>query len=157
MPAPGNARPPADRYLDVTGTGSLPAAGAILVSLEQWRGQLDRLIARSDPLGIRLRGDEHPEAVADDLDHFALIAIELRDCAHDRACGYARLLRECWGFRGELRAVGEVKPEQWPFLKRAGFDAFESSRPDLLRDRQPAPDAPSPRHPASTDRFRPVA
>lgn len=115
----------ADRFLDVTGATAIPARGAIVVSLEQWLANLDVLVARTDPLGIRLKRDQHPEVVADDLDHFALIALEVPVFKDGRAFGYARLLREHWGFRGELRAVGDVLPEQVPFMQRIGFDTFE--------------------------------
>lgn len=115
----------ADRFLDVTGATAIPARGAIVVSLEQWLANLDVLVVRTDPLGIRLKRDQHPEVVADDLDHFALIALEVPVFKDGRAFGYARLLRERWGFRGELRAVGDVLPEQVPFMQRIGFDAFE--------------------------------
>ena len=35
------------------------------------------------------------------------------------------MLRERYGFRGELRATGDVLRDQFLFLARAGFDAFE--------------------------------
>jgi uncharacterized protein (DUF934 family) len=34
-------------------------------------------------------------------------------------------LRETYGFRGELRATGDVLRDQFMFLARSGFDAFE--------------------------------
>jgi len=42
-----------------------------------------------------------------------------------RAYSQARLLRERYQFRGELRATGQVLRDQLLFLQRAGFDAFE--------------------------------
>ena len=42
-----------------------------------------------------------------------------------RAYSQARVLREQYGFRGELRATGNVLRDQFLFLLRAGFDAFE--------------------------------
>ena len=42
-----------------------------------------------------------------------------------RAYSQARQLREQYGFRGELRATGDVLRDQFLFLLRAGFDAFE--------------------------------
>jgi uncharacterized protein (DUF934 family) len=46
-----------------------------------------------------------------------------------RAYSQARLLRERHGFRGELRATGDVLRDQFQFLLRAGFDAFEVKKP----------------------------
>src|SRR5258708_12534363 len=42
-----------------------------------------------------------------------------------RAYSQARLLRERHGFKGELRATGQVLRDQFVFMLRAGFDAFE--------------------------------
>src|SRR5919106_1099823 len=42
-----------------------------------------------------------------------------------RAYSQARLLRERHGYDGELRATGQVLRDQFVFMSRAGFDAFE--------------------------------
>jgi uncharacterized protein (DUF934 family) len=64
----------------------------------------------------------------------ALVFPKFRD---GRAFSSAMLLRERLGYRGELRAVGEVLREQANFMVRCGFDAFEpsdgSSPEDLAR------------------------
>src|SRR3546814_9440487 len=44
----------------------------------------------------------------------------------------ARLLRERYGFKGELRAVGNVLRDQLFFMLRCGFDAFEIDNPDAV-------------------------
>jgi uncharacterized protein (DUF934 family) len=123
-----------DPYVTAVGETMIPESGPVIVSLEQWLADLDALIARTDPLGIRLRSDQNPELIADDLDHFALIALEFPVFKDGRAYSYARLLRERWGFRGELRAVGDVLLEQLHFMQRAGFDAFELNSDQPLKD-----------------------
>jgi len=115
----------ADPFIDATGLAAVPAAGPVIVGLEQWRAGQDGLIARRDPVGIRLRSDQHPAAIADDLAHLAVVALEFPVFRDGRAYSYARLLRERWGYRGELRAVGDVLPDQLHFTQRVGFDAFE--------------------------------
>lgn len=127
-----------DPFVNAVGLAEIPAAGPVIVSLPQWLANLDALIVRRDPLGIRLRSDQHPEVIADDLDHFALIALEFPVFKDGRAYSYARLLRERWGFKGELRAVGDVLLEQLHFMQRVGFDAFELNSDDPLRDWQTA-------------------
>jgi uncharacterized protein (DUF934 family) len=72
-----------------------------------------------------LRSDESPVLVADDLERFAVIALEFPAFRDGRAYSYARILRERYGFAGELRAVGDVLMEQLHFMLRVGFDAFE--------------------------------
>ena len=89
---------------------------------------------RGTPLGIRLHSDQPPELIAADLPHFAVVALEFPKFRDGRAYSYARLLRERYGFKGELRAVGEVLLEQLFFMLRTGFDAFEIESADPLKD-----------------------
>lgn len=121
-----------DPYRDVSADDALPAAGALLVSLEQWRTHRDRLARHPDPLGLRLRSDQHPDEIADDLDRFAVIALEFPTFRDGRAYSVARLLRQRHGFTGELRAVGDVLLDQLHFMQRVGFDAFEINGEDPL-------------------------
>ena len=55
-------------------------------------------------------------------EHLALVFPAYKD---GRAYSQARLLRERYRFRGELRATGQVLRDQFLFLVRAGFDSFE--------------------------------
>lgn len=95
------------------------------VSLEEWQAQREALRAADMPLGLRLASHESPAAVADDLDCFAAIALEFPKFTDGRAYTSARLLRERYGYQGEIRAVGEVLRDQIWFMRRCGFDAFE--------------------------------
>jgi len=121
-------------FVDVSGASEIPAAGSVIVSLEQWQAQRAALLARGTPLGIRLHSDQSPELVAADLEHFALVALEFPKFRDGRAYSYARLVRERYGFKGELRAVGDVLLEQLFFMLRTGFDAFELTSADPLHD-----------------------
>jgi uncharacterized protein (DUF934 family) len=121
-------------FVDVSGATEIPAAGSVIVGFEQWQAQRTALLARGAPLGIRLHSDQSPELVAADLEHFALVALEFPKFRDGRAYSYARLLRERYGFKGELRAVGDVLLEQLFFMLRTGFDAFELTSADPLRD-----------------------
>ena len=121
-------------FVDASGADAIPAAGAVIVSLDQWKAQREQLLQRGTPLGIRLRSDQPPELIAADLQHFAVVALEFPKFRDGRAYSYARLLRERYGFEGELRAVGEVLLEQLFFMLRTGFDAFEIESADPLKD-----------------------
>jgi uncharacterized protein (DUF934 family) len=121
-----------DPYFDATAAEIIPPAGAVLVSVEQWQAQRDALAARTAPLGVRMRSDQSPELIVPDLERFALVALEFPKFRDGRAYSYARLLRERHGFKGELRAVGEVLLEQLFFMLRTGFDAFDVQGDDPL-------------------------
>ncbi len=111
--------------------GDLDAyGGPVFVSLELWQSVRPILSSRNAPLGLRLKSDESPELVADDLHHFTAIALEFPKFTDGRAYSHARILRERLGFTGELRAVGHVLRDQLLFMHRCGFDAFEITDPD---------------------------
>jgi uncharacterized protein (DUF934 family) len=119
----------ADTFVDASAAESIPPSGAVIVSLDQWRAQRDALLARGTALGLRLHSDQSPELLGDDVVNevrrFTLIALEFPKFRDGRAYSYARLLRERYGFKGELRAVGDVLMEQLFFMLRTGFDTFD--------------------------------
>lgn len=121
-----------DRFVDVSEADELPRSGPIIVGLEQWQANRGALLARRTPLGIKLRSDQMPEAIAADVSHFDVIVLEFPKFRDGRAYSYARLLRERYGYAKELRAVGEVLLEQLHFMMRCGFDAFEIRDPHPL-------------------------
>ncbi len=110
----------------------LPDA-AVILSKAQWLAQREGLTHRTALLGLRLEPGEAIEDIAADLERFALIALSFPKFSDGRAFSTARLLREKHGFRGELRAVGEVLADQIPFMRRVGFDSYEvANRPTRL-------------------------
>ncbi len=116
----------ADAWVRVPDDAPIPGHGAIVVTLSRWREEGASLRARRhQPLGIRLASDEPPALVADDLDRFALVALEFPVFSDGRAFSHARALRERYGFTGEVRAVGDIHRDQLAFMSRCGFDAFE--------------------------------
>ena len=120
-----------DHWQPVADDAGLPA-GAVLVSLARWRRDRAVLLARGEPVGVRLPNTADVAELAEDLPKLAVVALEFPKFADGRAYSQARLLRERFGYRGELRAVGDVLRDQLFFMARSGFDAFE-----LREDRSP--------------------
>ncbi|MFW2405916.1 MAG: DUF934 domain-containing protein [Gammaproteobacteria bacterium] len=114
-----------DPYQRIAATDAIPEHGAILLSLEAWQANAANLRGRADPVGVLLRSEEHPEAIAENVSELQLVALDFPTFRDGRAYSYARLLRERFGFTGELRAVGDVALEQLHYMERVGFDAFE--------------------------------
>jgi len=125
-----------DPFTNLAGREDIPSSGAIIVDLEQWRANRDALAGRADPVGIRLRSDQPPELIAAELGFLDMVALEFPAFKDGRAYSYARLLRDQYGYTGEIRAVGDVLLEQLHFMERTGFDAFELDSDDPLRDLQ---------------------
>jgi len=99
--------------------------GPVLVSLARFQKERDTLLARNTALGIRLQSHENPEALGEDVHHFALIALEFPKFRDGRAFSWARILRTRLGFKGEIRAVGDFLYDQMNYQHRVGFDAWE--------------------------------
>jgi uncharacterized protein (DUF934 family) len=121
-----------DSYTDCSAADDLNDAGNIIVSLEQWREHRAALLARTDDFGIKLTSAEKPEEITADLEHFSVIALEFPAFVDGRAYSYARLLRDRYGYTGELRAVGDVLLEQLHYMHRVGFDAFTVDNDDAV-------------------------
>lgn len=102
----------------------VPPAGDVIVPLATWLAQRDALLSRAGQLGIWLDSHEDPALVAGDLQHFTLIAVNFPKMGDGRGHSIGRLLRERYGWQGELRAIGYVLRDLLFDLSRCGFDAF---------------------------------
>ena len=100
---------------------------SIIVSLKRWQSEKAKFAGRNGALGIFLESNQKPEEIGEDIERFDLIALDFPALPDGRAYSYARLLRERYDFKGELRAVGKVIQDQLFFMGRCGFDAFELS------------------------------
>lgn len=123
------AREIEDRFVRLTDEDPLPSEGGVIVSLGRFEAERDVLLARAGELGVWLSSDQSPRALAEVLDRLAVVACDFPAFSDGRAFSYARLLRERYGFKGEVRAIGEVLLEQIPFMVRSGFNTFEVASP----------------------------
>lgn len=115
-----------DAFVEIAGEDEpIPEGADVIVPWARWRREREALVARgSGKIGVRVPSDARAEEIAEDAARFAVIAIELPKFTDGRAYTIARLLRERHGYRGELRAVGNVLRDQLQYLARCGFDAF---------------------------------
>ena len=112
------------QLLEQGSIGALPFSGDVIVPLGLWASERDTLSFRLGRIGVWLEADADPASLAPDLARFEVIAIRFASFADGRGYSLARLLRERHGYRGELRAIGEVLRDQLYYLSRCGFDAF---------------------------------
>ena len=82
---------------------------------------------QSPPEGevVRLEPTDDPAAVADRLARVARVEVHFPKFGDGRGFSIGRLLRERYGYKGELRAVGHLTRDHLFFLESCGFDAFE--------------------------------
>jgi uncharacterized protein (DUF934 family) len=103
---------------------ALPEGKATL-SLKRWREEKDGLTGRGTPLGLRLTAADIVEEIVEALRQFDLIVLDMTQFTDGRVFSQARLLRERFGFTGELRVRGDFIRDQMFFLSRVGVNAFE--------------------------------
>ncbi len=72
-----------------------------------------------------LEAGDDPASLAGALDGLKTIAVRFPAFGDGRGYSIGRLLRERYGYRGELRAIGAVARDHLYFMAQCGFDAFE--------------------------------
>ena len=103
-------------------------AGPVLVPLSVWQARRTELIHREYehgwPLGVWLAAEEGAEAIKHDIDDFTVIAFEFDKFTDGKSYTTARVLREHYGYKGELRAIGHAPRDRLAYQHQVGFDAF---------------------------------
>lgn len=106
--------------------------GSVLVPLSVWETRRRELIHREYEhgwaLGVWLAASENPQALENNIDDFSLIAIEFDKSG---GSGYLapRLLHDHYGYKGELRAMGDVPQDSLSYLQQIGFDSIDIQVP----------------------------
>lgn len=102
--------------------------GPVLVPLSVWQARRTELIYREFehgwPLGVWLAADQGPESIKHDIDDFTVIGITFDKFTDGQSYATARLLRERYHYKGELRAIGDVPRERLSYQHQVGLDAF---------------------------------
>ena len=107
----------------------IPANGKVMVPLSVFIARKMELQARLDQQEVGVWLDTH-ESLTDlnqaqaDLNALPIIAVHVERFADGRIFSLGTLLRSRYGFKNELRAVGDVLRDQLFFLKRSGFNSF---------------------------------
>jgi len=125
MPLVENGRIVEDRYVRVGDDAPIPERVPVIVSAKRFLAEASALLRRDGSVGVLWPNDRRVAELEPWLGHLALIALAFPKFKDGRAYSQARLLRETYGFRGTLRATGDVLRDQFHFLVRAGFDSFE--------------------------------
>ena len=98
-------------------------AGHVIAPLAIWLERQSELAARGD-VGVWLAGTDDPANLEASLPALSVVAVDFPKFTDGRGYSIAYLLRSRFGYRGQLRAIGDVLPDQLFYMKRVGFDAF---------------------------------
>ena len=125
MPLVKNGKIATDTFVHVADDADLPDDGAILVSAARFLENPEAILRRPGKSGVIWPNNRDVDDLVPYLDRLAAVALVFPTFRDGRAYSQARLLRERYHYRGELRATGQVLRDQFMFMLRAGFDAFE--------------------------------
>ena len=84
-----------------------------------------QIVTQPSPPDLVLEPTDDPALVAGAVGVAGVIAINFPKFGDGRGYSIARLLRERYGYKGELRAVGEVARDHLHAMAQCGFDAFQ--------------------------------
>jgi uncharacterized protein (DUF934 family) len=103
----------------------IPADANALIPAERFLADPESFLSGAGKTGVLWPNNRDVEDLASYLDRLAMVALVFPGFRDGRAYSQARILRERYSYRGELRATGQVLRDQFLFMLRAGFDAFE--------------------------------
>ncbi|GGE30650.1 oxidoreductase [Agaricicola taiwanensis] len=119
----------ADIFTRIDNDAAMPESGSVLVTAERLEAEWEALASRADPVGVIWPNNRPVVDLAPYLSGLAVVALVFPIFRDGRAYTQARHLRERHGYAGELRATGNVLRDQFLMMHRAGFDAFEVTKP----------------------------
>src|SRR5262245_38623034 len=128
MPLIRNGSVVEDRFVRILDDAPVPDDAAVLVPAARLLADAAEIVVRNGATGVLWPNNRNVAELAPYLDRIALIALVFPTFRDGRADSQARILRERYRFRGELRATGQVLRDQFLLLHRAGFDAFEVTK-----------------------------
>jgi uncharacterized protein (DUF934 family) len=125
MPLVKSGKIAGDEFVHVADDAEIPGDGAILVSAARLLEDAEGLSRRAGRTGVIWPNNRDVDDLVPRLGRLAVVALVFPTFRDGRAYSQARLLRERYFYRGELRATGQVLRDQFMFMLRAGFDSFE--------------------------------
>jgi uncharacterized protein (DUF934 family) len=125
MPLVKNGKISTDPFVHVADDEAVPEGGAVLISAKRFLEDPALFAARVGETGVIWPNNRDLDDLVPHLGQVVVVALVFPSFRDGRAYSQARLLRERYGYKGELRATGQVLRDQFVFMLRAGFDAFE--------------------------------
>ena len=117
-----------DIFVHIADDADIPADGAVLIPAARFLADAEALVGRDGATGVIWPNSRDVDELVPYLGKLAAVALVFPTFRDGRGYSQARLLRERYKYHGELRATGQVLRDQFVFMLRAGFDAFEVSK-----------------------------
>jgi uncharacterized protein (DUF934 family) len=125
MPLVKDGKIVSNNFVHLADDADIPADGAVLIPAARFVIDPELLSSRNGPTGVIWPNNRDLDDLVPYLGKLAAVALVFPTFRDGRGYSQARLLRERYGYKGEMRATGQVLRDQFVFMLRAGFDAFE--------------------------------
>jgi uncharacterized protein (DUF934 family) len=125
MPLVKGGKITSDTFAAIADEAALPEGGDVLVSAARFLQDPVTILQRAGKVGVIWPNNRDVDDLVPHLQRLAVVALVFPSFRDGRAYSQARLLRERFHYRGEMRAIGQVLRDQFVFMLRAGFDAFD--------------------------------
>ena len=102
----------------------LAAGDGSIFPFDYWASRIHGSHAQTSKVGFWVDGEVDVAQIHDQLDGASVVAVKFPAFADGRGLSLGVLLRTRYGFKGELRAFGDILPDLAQYLHRSGFDAF---------------------------------
>src|SRR3978361_2394981 len=123
MPLVKNGEISSDAFAHVADDADIPGDGAILLPAVRFLGDAETLLRRGGKTGVVWPNNRDVDDLVPYLDRLAVVALVFPPFRDGRAYSQARLLRERYHYRGELRATGQIRRDRFVVRARSGVYA----------------------------------
>lgn len=114
-----------DVWVNVDDEEHLPQGAQAIITFDRLVRDFETLKGHNAPLGVRFPNSENIEVLSDYLGALQLVVLDFPSFADGRAYSQGRQLTAQMEFGGELRASGNVLPDQVAMMRQCGFNAFD--------------------------------
>ncbi|MBN9668952.1 DUF934 domain-containing protein [Roseibium aggregatum] len=107
--------------------------GDLLVAQTLFLADAEGYLSRQGKTAIVVEAGDDVEDILPYLGRLALVAVDFPAFSDGRGFSAARILREQFGYEGDIRALGKYILDQVPLARRCGVTSFEITKPEVLR------------------------
>lgn len=119
-----NGQTATDDWQIIDDDSAIPAGGKVIIGWDRWKAEATSLASTDAEIGVAIPNDLDVAAEGGKLVDANMISIDFPAFSDGRGYSQARLLRERFSFKGQIRATGDVLADQAYYMFRCGFDAL---------------------------------
>jgi len=115
------------------GEGDLPAEGNVTVPLERFLAEPETFLNGGRRTAVLIAAGDRAEDLRPYLERVSLVIVAFPKFTDGRGFSAARILREEFGYKGDIRAAGDYILDQVPLMRRCGISSFQISKPEVVK------------------------